>query len=121
VVIKRSGRRVPAWDASDFTAADHLICTILRQARNFFRPPLEYLHAKGMGSLESCREINPSSRSRWVWPSHLVAKIQRPGHSLSKTAGKLFGFAGEFNDKYFVRSAPRPVSRRNVRVRLFPR
>ena len=35
VVIKRSGRRAPAWDASDFTAADHLICRIVRQARNF--------------------------------------------------------------------------------------
>src|SRR4029077_644594 len=37
VVMKRSGRRAPAGDASDFTAADHLICTIVRQARNF--PP----------------------------------------------------------------------------------
>jgi hypothetical protein len=35
--MKRSGRRAPAGDASDFTAADHLICTIVRQARNF--PP----------------------------------------------------------------------------------
>jgi hypothetical protein len=37
VVMKRSGRRAPAGDASDFTAADHLICRIVRQARNF--PP----------------------------------------------------------------------------------
>ena len=35
VVMKRSGRRAVAEDASGFTAADHLICTIVRQARNF--------------------------------------------------------------------------------------
>ena len=35
VVMKRSGRRALAEDVSDFTAADHLICTIVRQARNF--------------------------------------------------------------------------------------
>src|SRR5207248_9151542 len=35
VVMKRSGRRAPAGDASGFTAADHLICPIVRQAPNF--------------------------------------------------------------------------------------
>ncbi len=37
VVMKRSGRRPPTGAASGFTAADHLIYTMVGQARNFRR------------------------------------------------------------------------------------
>src|SRR5439155_3187526 len=37
VVMKRSERRPLEGGAPDFTAADHLICTILRQVGNFRR------------------------------------------------------------------------------------
>jgi hypothetical protein len=43
--MKRSGRPAVAEDASGFTAADHLICTIVRQARNF-PPAAGILHVK---------------------------------------------------------------------------
>src|SRR5919204_5371683 len=64
VVMKRSGRRPLAWDASDFTAADHLICTIVRQARNF-PPAAGILHAQG-GST-SCR--------RWVESTEVTTRL----------------------------------------------
>ena len=37
VVMKRSGRRPSTGAASGFTAADHLIYTMIEQARNFGR------------------------------------------------------------------------------------
>ena len=65
VVMKRSGRRAVAEDASGFTAADHLICARLLGKLGIFRPLLEYcaLRQDRILRWRRCRPQKPGCRS----------------------------------------------------------
>jgi hypothetical protein len=96
VVMKRSGRRPPippTGSASGFTAADHLICTIVRQARNF--PP-----AAGILQVEaeevSATKLTAHSRAgiKTRMPSSKLARefpVKIPlGYQFPDSAGEAF-------------------------------
>src|SRR5882762_11795638 len=106
VVMKRSGRRAPAWDASDFTAADHLICTIVRQARNF--PPaagILFVEAEAVSAIEPTAHCRAGYRRQgcrcqnWYWNSRarFPWTIKFPD-----AAGKLFSLPAQIYGKYFL-------------------
>ena len=129
VVMKRSGRPAVAEDASGFTAADHLICTIVRQARNF--PVRCWNTARSGGS--GVDHQTDRSLSRGVsqtrmpiyqnWHRNFRAKFPW-SIKFPDGAGKLFNFPAQLYGKYFfcLWQAPRYlVSHRSVQGRSFPR
>ncbi len=108
VVMKRSGRRALASDASDFTAADHLICTIVRQARNF-PPAAGILHVEGESICTRRRyhaqKRPPASqtggphakRSDQNWHRHSKTGFSCATRFPNACTGKLFSFPVPFN------------------------
>ncbi len=109
VVMKRSGRRAVAEDASGFTAADHLICTIVRQARNF--PP-----AAGILRVAADRSCAGGDADHRSQGAGLTSEI------VTKT--RLWKLAQGFRDRIpcaikFL-TLRHLVSHRSVQGRLFP-